>query len=284
MRKINTVKEYIDRFFIDNKTFLEKNYPGISSAILLRRYLLWSQLEVDHIFLRPNDTFFKMTLEGVPFEHLLGSKFFYNHNFLVTSDVLIPRSETEILVEDAVYYIKKNYHQNFKIAEVGIGSGCIFLSVLAEIDAPLNCTAIDIDQKAIDVSQKNLFRLQNTIHPDSQITFCKQDRLFEIQGTYDLILSNPPYIKRQGGLDGVHQQVLKFEPHVALFLEDEDYQKWFGTFFAQSSALLRDNGMLMMEGHEDSLEELKQIAEKFFSKCELKLDYTRALRFLYLQK
>lgn len=284
MRKISTVKEYVDQFFQHHQSFLEASYPGINAAILLRKYLECSSLEADQRFLNPNHQFFKKTLEGVPFEYLLGNKFFYNHNFFVSSDVLIPRNETEILVEDAIHYIQKNDCEGFKMIEVGVGSGCIFLSVLAEIDAAINCTAIDIDQAALNVSKKNFFRLQNSIHPASKVSFLQQDRFSDLKGSYDLIVSNPPYIKQFDGQSGVHQQVLKFEPHLALFLDDDDYRSWFRHFFAQGSALLKDNGMLMMEGHEDTLEELKIMAQDYFSKAELKTDYTHALRFLYLQK
>ena len=284
MRKISTVKKYVYQFFKHHQAFLEVSYPGINASILLKRYIEWSSLEPEQRFLNPNHLFFRKALEGVPFEYLLQNKFFYNHNFFVSPDVLIPRNETEILVEDAVKYVQKHYHSDFNMIEVGVGSGCIFLSVLAEVHAAINCTAIDIDQAALNVSKKNFFRLQNSIHPQTKVSFIQQDRFSNLKGSYDLILSNPPYIKQFDGQSGVHPQVLNFEPHLALFLDDEDYRSWFNIFFAQGSALLKDSGMLMMEGHEDTLEELKVIAQDYFSNCELKRDYTHALRFLHLRK
>lgn len=288
VRKIKTVKEFLYEFFETNKEILCQLYPGLRADIFLQKYLQWHNfdrhLQEKDSFLNPNDSFFVKCLQGIPFEYLLGEKFFFNHSFIVNTDVLIPRNETEILVENAINYIKKNYHADFQMAEIGTGSGCIFLSILCEIDEQLSCKVSDICSSALAVAKNNLYRLQPLINKNSKIDFYCGDRLEKIEGEFDLIISNPPYIKEIHDKAGVHPQVLTHEPHLALFLPDDQYNQWFLTFFKQCEKALKKGGTFMMEGHEDSLEELANMASSMFSSIQLIKDYTGRFRFLHLTK
>ena len=288
VRKIKTVKQYLYEFFNTHKDKLTDNYPGLRVDNLVKKYFdfhnLKSHIQATDVFLNPNDIFFENILKGIPFEYLLGEKFFYNHNFIVNSDVLIPRSETEILVEDAVHWINKNHHDDFKMLEVGVGSGCIFLSILCELDKKINCHATDISEKALDVSTNNHFRLERLIHKNSSLSMQCTDRLYEVQGKFDLIVSNPPYIKKYDGANGVHWQVNRYEPHLALYLDDHKHDQWFLTFFKQVYHSLKNGGIFLMEGHEDTLESLSQMAATMFSSKSIKNDYNGSKRFLHLTK
>lgn len=288
VRKIKTVKQYLYEFFEIHKDKLTENYPGLSKDILVKKYLdfhnLKSHIQATDVFLNPNDTFFVKALEGIPFEYLLGEKFFFNHNFIVNSDVLIPRNETEILVEDTINWINKHYHDDFKMLEVGVGSGCIFLSILCELDQKIHCHATDISEKALAVSKSNKFRLERLINRDSSLTLQCTDRLYHVEGEFDLIVSNPPYIKKDQGLNGVHWQVNRYEPHLALYLDDSEHDQWFLTFFTQIYQSLKLGGIFIMEGHEDTLESLSQMAKTMFSSITIKNDYTGSKRFLHLIK
>lgn len=288
MKKIKTVKEYLYDFFIIHKDKLIENYPGIKEDIFLQKYLLYKNLnchlQAKDCFLNPNDYFFTKVLEGIPFEYLLSEKFFFNHNFIVNSDVLIPRNETEILVEDVVNYISKNHYDNFKMLEVGVGSGCIFLSILCELSGSIDCTATDISFKALEVAKTNYFRLEKLIHKNTNVNFQCIDRLEGLDQKFDLIVSNPPYIKKNEGQSGVHWQVNQYEPHLALYLDDNIHDEWFLTFFKQVNSSLKTDGVFMMEGHENTLELLANLAKPMFSSGSLKKDYTGRTRFLYLKK
>jgi release factor glutamine methyltransferase len=275
---------FVQDFFEQHETQLSDSFPGLNPNILLNKYVEYKNVQPEDVFLYPNDDFFQRVLEGIPLEHITETRFFYKHHFRVNSDVLIPRNETEILVEDAVQYVKRNYHDDFKLLEVGTGSGCIFLSILSDVAKPMHIIATDISEDALKIARKNTYRLSYDYHPQSRIQLVCTDRTNGIQDKFDLIVSNPPYIKKEQDAKGVHGQVLEHEPHQALFLPDHDYDQWFDEFFAQSNALLKDNGMLLMEGHEDHLQHLKKLSEKYFASGELKKDYTQSTRFLYLQK
>lgn len=243
-------------------------------------YLFYSGLHEDEVFVRPFSTFFNKLEKGEPLEYINNNSFFFEHNFYVTPSVLIPRSETEILVEDALSFLKKNKEAT-SVCEVGVGSGAIILSIMAAIDRPLNAQASDISEDALVVARKNYFRFKNCIHPQGQLELKVQDRLFKEKKTFDLIVSNPPYIMQEQDRFKVHNQVLKFEPAKALFLQDDQYQEWFAIFFEQVRACLNAKGMFIMEGHEDHLQMLQNLARSQFAYTRLSMDLTGRIRFLH---
>ena len=184
-------------------------------------------------------------LKGVPFAYLLEQADFYENRFYVNSRVLIPRPETEELV-DILVREKKSYSN---VLDVGTGSGVILLSLLLKNVA---CTGlgVDLSPEALKVAQTNARRLRLL----DRCEFLKSDRLKEVHEFFELIVSNPPYIKSKGHRELVHQQVDKHEPHMALFLDDQTYNAWFTTFFTQVRDHLIPGGVFMMEGHELELE------------------------------
>ena len=178
--------------------------------------------------------------------------------------------------------------KNIKCTEGGVGSGCISLSILASIRKPLDWLATDISQDAVDVFEINAQQLSDHIS-HHQLEVKIMDRLLGITDNshcYDLVLSNPPYIKTEVDKNKVHKGTYNFEPHLALFLPDDTYEQWFREFFEQVSVCLNEGGCFMMEGHEDHLEDLLELAEKTcsWSSCEIIKDLTRRQRFLVLRK
>lgn len=106
-----------------------------------------------------------------------------------------------------------------------------------------------------------------------------------MKGPFDLIVSNPPYIKKDADLKEVHPQVALFEPHLALFLEDATYDEWFKDFFESIFKNLSDNGVSLIEGHENHLEDLATLAKTIgFKEAVVIQDYTQRNRFLKLKK
>jgi len=254
-----------ESFYEENKEFLSKNYPGLKLLRLIREFDECKELT--------EEEFKAKVLSGVPLEYISNVSYFYKDSFFVDDRVLIPRSETEILVEECINYIKKNNVQN--IYEIGVGSGCISISIALE--CPGICIkASDISTDALAVANKNLEGR------DLDISFENVDLIDG--GEYELIVSNPPYIKELADKDGVHNQTDSHEPHLALYLKDSEYTLWFKKLFDRCAQRLKHGGAFYMEGHEDHLGDLKDIALNYFSSVKIKKDYTHRDRFLLCYK
>ncbi len=274
--------DFIKKYFIEHKNELTHNYPGLSEKKLAEEFLLFSGRALDEeYFPDESDVFWRKLSEGIPLEYINHNSFFYRSNFFVNENVLIPRSETEILVEDSISFINKNYHPDYAVAEVGTGSFCIGLSIAIDVKDKIKLWGGDISEEALEVSKLNYFRLQNKINPQTQIQLAQSDRLKATDKKFDFIVSNPPYINKDKDREGVHHQADRYEPHVALYLRDSEYDAWFDEFFRDIAQKLNEGGAFFMEGHEDSLLHLQEIAMKYFQKVIVKQDYTGRNRFLH---
>lgn len=167
------------------------------------RFFLYEQEKV------PTDVITKYTemLEQrschIPVQHLTGSQEFMGLEFMVTPDVLIPRQDTELLVETVLPYVKGK-----KVLDVCTGSGCIAIS-LALLGQTSATDAVDISEKALKVAKINAGRLH------APVDFYQGDLLEDLKGTYDVIVSNPPYIA-SGELQKLMPEVHDHEPELAL--------------------------------------------------------------------
>ncbi len=228
------------------------------------------------------DSFVGFLKRGVPLQYINKSAYFYKSEFFVDERVLIPRSETEILVEKVVEVIKESEKDELVVIEVGVGPGTIGLSLLQEISKKkIHFIGTDISQDALDVFKINQFKLDYKTPNHHLIDILKADRLSGIDKKADIIVTNPPYIKKDLDRSLVHNQVLQYEPHVALFLEDDQYNAWFNDLFNQVKNLMNSHGHFLMEGHESHLEELCELGNKVFSTSgKIQKDYTNRNRFL----
>jgi release factor glutamine methyltransferase len=270
------------QFWKDQELSLAHHYPGLHFERLkqLVQDIYWDRFHSDPI---PLNEIFKQLSSGIPLEYITKEKYFYKAPFYVSKAVLIPRSETEILVERAVAFLKKNPMKNF-IADIGTGSGTILLSILMEIDRPLKSIGSDISISALQVARKNYDRHRYQMNPKTQFDFYYADRLTGFCEKFDLIVSNPPYIKRQADFNKVHHQAHAYEPHLALYLEDGRYYSWFKKLFEQIQQSLKPGGLALVEGHEDHLVSLQILAKEIgFAKVEIIKDYNQQDRFLELQ-
>lgn len=272
----------LNDFFAQHQTDLEKNYPGLTLRRLSQE---WDILESQGKTL---DFFFAKLKDAVPLSYITGQAPFYKHEFIVDPEVLIPRSETEILVEKAVLELKKKKKSTKKlpvVVDVGTGSGAILLSILADCPFPLRAFGIDISFDALKIANTNKEKLESDFHSQSEIKFLQGDRLGDFTLKADLIVSNPPYIKRREDLPKVHPQVLRYEPELALFLDDLTYADWFTLFFEQVSEHLEEGGLFIMEGHEDHLVSLLPLATNAgLLAASVHKDYTGRNRFLTARK
>lgn len=214
------------------------------------------------------DSFSQKFLEGFPFAYLTRFSEFYFRKFYVDSRVLIPRNETELLVD----LIKQENTEFKSICDVGVGSGVILLSLVTH-----KGFGIDISPDALEVTKINArrFRLENSV------TLHQGDRLYGVSEKFDLIVSNPPYIKESSHRKLVHNQVDRYEPHMALFLKDDDYEEWFLTFFNQVKTCLNKDGLFYMEGHELELEHQRDLLLQLgFDDVKVIKDYAGLNRFI----
>lgn len=152
---------------------------------------------------------YQKLLEGYPIQYLIGYVDFYGYKINVNENVLIPRYETEYLVEKTINYSKKMFDGNLDILDLGTGSGAISIALGKKLDS--NVTGVDISDKALEVAKNNA--LQNNIN----INFIKSDMLENVTGKYDIVISNPPYIDSE---EKIMDSVKKYEPHLALYAED----------------------------------------------------------------
>jgi len=213
----------------------------------------------------------KSFTEGIPFAYLLNKVDFYYSEFFVDQSVLIPRPETEYLVD---LIVQKHKGKVERVLDVGTGSGVILLSLIKH-GVGQSGVGVDISPRALEVADSNLKRL----HLENRVRLINSDKLNNVEGTFDLIVSNPPYIKAQSHRELVHPKVNQFEPHEALYLPDDFYAFWFEDFFAQ----IRDHlaGMFYMEGHELELDEQAGIINKLgFKNVEVLRDLSGCKRYL----
>ena len=190
---------------------------------------------------------------GKPIAYLTNKKFFWKYEFLINDQVLIPRPDTEIIIESVLNIYKKKNNINF--LDVGFGSGCIMLSILRErID--FKATGVDISNNALKVCNINASKLGVS----NRVKLFKSDiDKFSI-GKYDLIISNPPYIK-QLDLRYLEKDVFKFEPKKALDGGLDGISE-IRKVIKKSSELIKRGGKLILEIAFDQKEEVKQLLKK----------------------
>ena len=171
----------------------------------------------------------------IPAQYIIGHAEFFGMQLKVDERVLIPRPETEELVE---LILAENPNGNLKVLDIGTGSGVIALS-LAKNRADWSVTAADISQDALDLASENAKSL------DLEITFIKSDCFSEISAKYDIIVSNPPYISRSDESE-VGLNVLHYEPHLALFA-DEDGLAIYRKIAEEAKDYLTGGGKIYLE-------------------------------------
>lgn len=273
----HSLEKFTKKFYEDKREFLEENYPGISLHRLMQELQHYSEDE-------QQKRFFDSLEKGVPLEYIRSRAYFYRSEFIVNENVLIPRNETEILVERVAQFANKLHRsldERLKFVDVGTGSGAIALSLIQELDFPVDALATDISEDALNVAKKNNFFLRFKYSKDSQLDFIQTDRLAGVTEKFHLIVSNPPYIKEEDDRHKVHGQVESYEPHLALYIKDAKYDQWFTEFFEQVDEALLEEGLFFMEGHEDHLQGQKTLLEQFnFTDVEVIKDYTGRDRFL----
>ena len=188
-----------------------------------------------------------------PVAQLINKKFFWNSEFYINSDTLIPRPETELIVENDIQLTK---HKNkLHILDIGIGSGCILLSILKERNTFYG-KGIDVNNKCLNISKINA--LKQNVHTKLKLFKSNVDKF--LIGKYDLIVSNPPYIKRSN-IKYLEKDVCKFEPKLALD-GGLDGLSEIRKVIKKSSELIKINGKFILEIDFDQKNKVLEILKR----------------------
>lgn len=221
-------------------------------------------IPLDEIVLRLN--------QGEPIDYILGYTYFYGLKIEVSKDTLIPRPETEELVE---FILNENQTRSgLKILDIGTGSGCIALALKSKL-VDTEVTAIDVSGAAVEIAQKN------SVHLDLNINFIQLDilneHLWSKLANYDIIVSNPPYIAQEEKKD-MTSSVLDYEPHLALFVENDPFI-FYKQILKLATSYLYPNGLVYFETSQTiqleefsafQIEKRKDLSENWrFLKCIL---------------
>ena len=247
----------------------------IDSEILMSKVL---KKKREYIILNPNsevntlqsNNFRKLIYQrshGKPIAYLTGKKNFWNFEFKVSQDVLIPRPDTELLIEEALKITKNK--SKLKVLDIGIGSGCILLSILKE-KRNFNGIGVDLSKKCIDISKINALNLG----VNNRIKFFKSDIDNFNYGKYDLIISNPPYINKLK-LKYLEKDVFNFEPITALNGGLGGLSE-IRKVIKKSSELIKKNGKFILEiAFDQKLKVLKLLTNQGFYINKVLKDYAK---------
>ena len=188
--------------------------------------------------------------KGKPIAYLIGKKDFWNYEFKINRNVLVPRPDTELIIQEALYLTKNK--NKLKLLDIGIGSGCILLSILDE-KKDFYGVGIDVSKKCIDLSKINALNLGI----GNRIKFFKSDVDNFNYGKYDLIVSNPPYINHFD-LKCLDKEVKNFEPKLSLD-GGLDGLSVIRKVINKASELIKINGTFILEIGFDQKERVKKI-------------------------
>lgn len=209
--------------------------------------------------------------DNYPVQYLIGNVDFYGYLINVNENVLIPRFETEGLVEKTLNYINKMGLNKASVLEVGTGSGCISVALKCEIPK-LEITAIDISNKALLVAKKN------AKNNKANINFIHKDVFkFNLVNDYDVIISNPPYIS-EGDEVGVST---KFEPHNAIYAPDNPLE-YYDQILRVGSNVLNKKHLIAFEIDELQAENMKKLAKSYFPNDKYKIEKDLAGKYRYM--
>tara|TARA_B100001559_G_C16478186_1_gene612422 strand:+ start:613 stop:1491 length:879 start_codon:yes stop_codon:yes gene_type:complete len=221
--------------------------------------------------------FIKRRLKKEPIQYIVGTACFYGRNFFVDSSVLIPRPETEILINECIKLL--SIKNNPDIIDIGTGSGCIGITLAKEIPSS-KVIAIDFSEKALNLAEKNAKNMGV-----KNIEFVKHDFLKEsIDASADLLVSNPPYIPEKDILS-LMTEVRGYEPREAL-TDNLDGLEFYRVFSKKFDTITKEDGVLIVEvGKDEHPLEVKKIFEQSgHVNIEMINDYNDDIRVLKVMK
>lgn len=236
-----------------------------------------NELEYLKKYIHPEDNLeeaIKRLEAGEPVQYIVGDVDFYGNIIKVNKNVLIPRRETEELVEKTIEYIKKLFpNQNISMLDIGTGSGCIPITLKKHFPNS-NISAVDISEDALKVA------VDNSLSNNVNINFIQSNLFENVSGKYHCIISNPPYIKED---EEIMDIVKNNEPHLALYAPNEGLY-FYEEILKEANKYLEDKFIIAFEIGETQGEEILAIAGKYFptSKLLLEKDLQHLDRFVFI--
>lgn len=205
-------------------------------------------------------------IDEKPIQYIFKQAHFYGLVFNVDENVLVPRPETEELVEWVINSVLDK-EKPIKILDIGTGSGCIAISLAKHLQNA-KVYAMDISEKALEIARGN------AILNEVNVTFIHQDvlALQSLRESFDIIVSNPPYVRNLEKVE-IHNNVLNYEPHLALFVEDDNALVFYQKIVSLATSELNKGGMLFFEINQYLGDEtVKLFNSNFFKEVVLKKD------------
>ena len=211
--------------------------------------------------------------EGKPLQYVLGKVNFYGNTFYVDERVLIPRFETEELVENTISYIKQYFQNPVDIIDLGCGSGIIGLTLEKKVSTS-SVDLVDISEEALEVAEINKEQLE------SKANLIKNDMLENNSKKYDVIISNPPYIKTD---EEIEEIVKNNEPHLALYA-GVDGLDCYKKILSQIKNNMKEKCLVAFEIGQDQAEPIKEIIKEYLGnvRVEVKKDLSERDRMLFI--
>lgn len=227
-------------------------------------------------YIHPEDNLeqaIKRLESGEPVQYIIGDVDFYGNILKVNKNVLIPRRETEELVEKTIAYIKKYLNENISILDIGTGSGCIPITI-KKLMPNINMNSVDISKEALDVAKENA-KINNV-----EVNFINSNIFSEINDKYDCIISNPPYIRYD---EPIMDIVKNNEPHIALYADDNGLY-FYKEIINNSDKYLNNKFIIAFEIGEEQGEDIINIAKQKYpnSKILLEKDMQHLDRFVFI--
>ena len=218
------------------------------------------------------DDAIKRLNNGEPVQYIVGNVDFYKSNFIVNKNVLIPRFETEELVLNTINFINEYFNKQVKVLDIGTGSGAIAVSIKKEIDSIVYAT--DISKEALEVAKENAKR--NNV----DINFVNTNIYDGINEKFDVIISNPPYIRYDEEIDDL---VKNNEPHIALYADNNGLY-FYEEILKNIKSILNDKYLIAFEIGKDQGEAINELKDKYLpdSNIILKKDLEGRDRMIFI--
>ena len=242
---------------LDARIILKETFNFDEKELIMNSDILISKSKVNEV-----KKILSRRLKGEPISKIFRKRDFYDSTFLISDDVLDPRPETELIIDIANKYISENNYKSF--IDLGTGSGCIILSILKE-NKNIKGLGLDISLNAINIAKKNSSRLELENHA----MFLVSDWFSSVKETYDLIISNPPYIL-SGEIGTLSKGVKNYDPLISLD-GGQDGLKCYREIAKDVNRIINKNGMVILEIGCNQAEDVIKIFEinkfKFLNKA-----------------
>lgn len=249
---------------IKEESLLVNNNKKMKDIEYLKKYLNPSEL----------DDGIKRLNNGEPVQYIVGNVDFYGYKINVDKRVLIPRFETEELVENTIEYIKNNFSLPINILEIGTGSGCISIALKKELN-DVNIIATDISKDSLEVAEKN------SKENNAKINFINTNIFDGIIEKFDCVISNPPYISKE---ERIMDIVDKNEPHIALYAEKNGLY-FYEQILKNIKTVLKEKFLISFEIGMTQAKEIENIAHKYLENIDvtIKKDLQGRDRMLFIK-